>query len=242
MKILIIRHADPDYSIDSLTETGWKEAQALTKRLEKLDISAFYVSPMGRAQDTASFLLKQKHAEAKIYPWLREFGHRIQKPGEDRLTVPWDWLPEIWTKEKKYYDLNTWSDTEIFHEAQLPEQYSWVTEGFDEILSHHGYIRDGNCYRVEQANEDTIVFFCHFGLECVLLSHLLHISPMLLWHGTCVPPASVTTLVSEERRKGIAHFRMTAFGDTSHLYAENMEPSFSARFCETYERHDQRHD
>ena len=65
---------------------------------------------------------------------------------------------------------------------------------------------------------------------------------MLLWHGTCVPPASVTTLVSEERRKGIAHFRMIAFGDTSHLYAEGLEPSFSARFCETYERHDQRHD
>ena len=242
MKILIIRHADPDYSIDSLTETGWKEARALTKRLEKLDITSFYVSPMGRAQDTASFLLKMKNAEAEIYPWLREFGHRIRKPNEDRLTVPWDWLPEIWTKEKKYYDLNSWSDTEIFHEAALPEQYTWVTEGFDEILSHHGYVRDGDCYRVEQANEDTIAFFCHFGLECVLLSHLLHISPMLLWHGTCVPPASVTTLVSEERRKGIAPFRMIAFGDTSHLYAEGLEPSFSARFCETYERHDQRHD
>jgi len=40
MKILIIRHADPDYSIDSLTETGWKEAKALTKRLEQMNNSA----------------------------------------------------------------------------------------------------------------------------------------------------------------------------------------------------------
>ena len=242
MKILIIRHADPDYSIDSLTETGWKEAQALTKRLEKLDIAAFYVSPMKRAQDTASFILKEKNMDAEIHPWLREFGHRLQKPYEDRITVPWDWLPDIWTKEKQYFDLDRWSDTELFHEAQLPQQYSWVTEGLDRILARHGYVREESWYRVEQANEDTIVFFCHFGLECVLLSHLLHISPMQLWHGFCATPSSVTTLVTEERRKGIAQFRMTAFGDTSHLYAEGMEPSFSARFCEIYDRHDQRHD
>ena len=53
MKLLIIRHGDPDYSIDSLTEKGWKEAELLKKRLLKLDISAFYVSPLGRAQATA---------------------------------------------------------------------------------------------------------------------------------------------------------------------------------------------
>ena len=29
MKILIIRHADPDYEADSLTSQGWKEAELL---------------------------------------------------------------------------------------------------------------------------------------------------------------------------------------------------------------------
>ena len=27
MRILIVRHAEPDYAIDSLTPTGWKEAE-----------------------------------------------------------------------------------------------------------------------------------------------------------------------------------------------------------------------
>ena len=27
MKLIIIRHGDPDYSIDSLTEKGWREAE-----------------------------------------------------------------------------------------------------------------------------------------------------------------------------------------------------------------------
>ena len=52
MRILIVRHGDPDYSIDSLTETGWKEAKLLAARLSKIDIKDFYVSPLGRAQDT----------------------------------------------------------------------------------------------------------------------------------------------------------------------------------------------
>lgn len=91
-------------------------------------------------------------------------------------------------------------------------------------------------------NDDTIVLFCHFGLECVLLSHLLGISPMVLWHGLCAAPTSVTTLYTEERRPGIASFRMTAFGDTSHLYVADEPPAFAARFCECYDHTDERHD
>ena len=59
MKILIVRHADPDYSIDSLTEKGKIEAELLSQRLTKLDIKDFYVSILGRARDTADYTLKK---------------------------------------------------------------------------------------------------------------------------------------------------------------------------------------
>ena len=36
MKLLIIRHGDPDYSIDSLTPTGWVEAELLSHRLPEM--------------------------------------------------------------------------------------------------------------------------------------------------------------------------------------------------------------
>ena len=44
MRLLIVRHGDPDYSIDSLTEKGWKEAEYLSERLSKLDVKDFYVT------------------------------------------------------------------------------------------------------------------------------------------------------------------------------------------------------
>ena len=243
MKLLIIRHADPDYSIDSLTEKGWKEAEYLSQKLTKLDIKAFYVSPLGRAKDTASCTLKKLGRTAVEKTWLREFQVQIRRPDRpERDSIPWDWLPQDWTKEEKYYCYDKWMDTKIMQDGNIKEAYDWVTAEFDTLLKEHGYVREEYYYRVEQANEDTLVLFCHFGVQCVLLSHLLNVSPMVLWHGMCAAPSSVTTVVTEERRKGIASFRMSSFGDISHLYANEEPPAFAARFCECFDIEEQRHD
>ncbi|MDO4380999.1 MAG: histidine phosphatase family protein, partial [Clostridia bacterium] len=103
-----------------------------------------------------------------------------------------------------------------------------------ELLKEHGYEHDGRIFKAVKPNHDTIVFFCHFGVECVLLSHLLSVSPMPFWHNFAALPTSVTTLVTEEREKGIASFRILSFGDLSHLYKGGEEPSFACRFCECY--------
>lgn len=242
MKLLIIRHGDPDYSIDSLTPTGWKEAELLADKMEKLDVKAFYVSPLGRAQDTANVTLRRMNRTAETLPWLREFGPTVVKPGHDQPDCLWDWLPAVWTENPAFYDPEKWIQDPFFVENGVPEALNWVRDGFDTLLARHGYRREGRYYRAETANEDTIVLFCHFGLECVLLGHLLNISPMVLWHGFCAAPTSVTTIVTEERRKGIASFRVTAFGDISHLYAAGQAPAFAARFCETYDTPGQRRD
>ena len=242
MKLLIIRHGDQNYSIDSLTEKGWREAEYLSERLSGMDIKKFYVSSMGRAKDTASFTLKKMGRSAEECEWLREFAPLICHPGEKEEKIVWDWLPQDWTKEERFYQKDHWFEPELLREAKVREEYEWVTGELDCILERHGYVREGNYYRVREANTDTIVFFCHFGLGCVLLSHLLGISPMVLWHGFCAAPTSIAEVVTEERRKGIASFRMRAYGDTSHLYVKGEEPSNSARFCECYDNAQERHD
>ncbi len=94
MKLLIVRHGDPDYSIDSLTETGWIEAELLSDRLCKLDVKTFYCSPKGRARDTAKATLEKLGRQAEILPWLREFSPQVLRPGKDKPGVAWDWLPQ----------------------------------------------------------------------------------------------------------------------------------------------------
>ena len=242
MKLLIIRHGDPDYSIDSLTPVGWEEARLLADRIAKLDVKAFYMSPMGRAQDTASLTLQKMNRTAETLSWLHEFPAQVVKPHKPQPGVAWDWLPQDWTAEPRFYDAENWTKPEAYEKANVAALAKQVAEGLDELLAKHGYRREGKLYRAERPNEDTVVLFCHFGVECVLLWHLLGISPVLLWHGACAAPTSVTTLTTEERREGIAYFRMNAFGDTSHLYIAGREPAFAARFCETYNTPNQRRD
>lgn len=243
MKILIIRHADPDYSVDSLTPKGWREAAFLAQRLKKADIKAFYVSPLGRARDTASLTLEAVGMTAVQCPWLREFDTHIWRPDvADQKKIAWDWLPKDWTGEERFFQYDQWFKPQAMEEGRVKAEYDWVIQGFDQVLADHGYVRESHYYRAERANNDTIAFFCHFGVECVLLSHLLNVSPMVLWHGACAAPSSVTTLISEERRKGIAYFRMNGFGDISHLYANDEAPAFAARFCECFDNADERHE
>jgi probable phosphoglycerate mutase len=125
--------------------------------------------------------------------------------------------------------------------ANMQQGIEEVQKGLDEVLKQHGYLRQGNFYHVLEENEDTLVFFCHFGVECVMLGHLLGISPMVLWHTFIAAPSSVTTICTEEREKGIASFRVSAFGDISHLYVAQEPPAFAGRFCETFSNLDQRH-
>ena len=126
-------------------------------------------------------------------------------------------------------------------EGNYPELFRIVAEGVDGVLERHGYRRNGRYYDAVSPNRDTVVLFCHFGIECQLLGHILGLSPVILAQNFCAAPTSVTTLITEEREQGIAVFRCQSFGDISHLYAAGEEPAFSARFCERFIDEDERH-
>jgi probable phosphoglycerate mutase len=235
MRILIIRHGDPDYEHDSLTEEGWHQAELAAERLAKEKIDAFYVSPLGRARDTASVTLKKLGRTAEVKDWLREFSPQVKRPHlEDEKPCTWDWLPEDWTKEE-IFRTDRWYEEEHMKAAHVKEAYEEVCQGLDDLLAEYGYRRKGRYYTCDKGNHQTICLFCHFGVEGVMLSHLLNIPPMMLWQGMIALPISLTSLYTEERRKGIVSWRMNAFGSTEHLYAHGEEPSFAGRFCECFE-------
>ncbi|MBQ7535688.1 MAG: histidine phosphatase family protein [Stomatobaculum sp.] len=247
MKILIIRHADPDYEIDGLTEAGKKEARLLAEwfakqaREKDFRIDAAYQSPLGRARKTASYVLDALGITSETLPWLREFNAKVPRPDADHPTIAWDWLPQDLDPEDDFFCEKTWMNPKPMAESDVREKYDAVCEGIDALLLKHGYKKEGHLYRALQPNHDCIALFCHFGVAAVILSHMLNSSPIPLWHGFCMLPSSITTIYTEERREGIAAFRVTEFGALPHLQLAGEEPSFSARFCECY-TDDTRHD
>ena len=243
MRILIIRHGDPDYEHDTLTEKGHREAKLLAEKLSKEKIDYFYSSPLGRAKDTCMYVAKAhgKENQVVIKDWLQEFGCRLTLPSGRERYIPWDMLPTEWVDNPQMYDYKNWYKQDFYEKGGMEAEYKRVTDALDKLIAEHGYVRDGELYRTEKGHTQTIALFCHFGLEMVLLSRLCNISPLPLWHNFTALPTSVTTLYTEERREGIAVFRCCGFGDVGHLYAGGEEPSFAARFCEIYHS-DDRHD
>jgi probable phosphoglycerate mutase len=187
--------------------------------------------------------MKRIGREAIILPWLTEFSHSTPlKPDyPDSAGVPWDWRPIHWTQRDEFYDIDRWAHAPEMEGAEIASHHESVCRHFDEFLGERGYSRSGRMYRTEAGNSDTYVLFSHFGIICIMLGHLFGLSPMVLWHSLCALPSSITTVVSEERQKGYVSMRMLSFGATPHLERAGIEPSFAARFCETYEMSDQRH-
>lgn len=115
MRIIFIRHGDPDYQNDTLTEKGIREAKLLSERVSSWnDITQFYCSPLGRAKKTASYSLEKTGREAITYEWLKEFSYFIDDPVTGRHGVPWDFMPEYWTQIPQMYDREGWKETEIY--------------------------------------------------------------------------------------------------------------------------------
>ena len=251
MRIVFIRHGDPDYVNDSLTEKGKKEAAYLAEYLLKTDTGDIYCSPYGRAARTCQAYLEKSGKSAETCEWLREFDGLISTESEEvrsaynfydstdasdkrTLRIPWDMLPEAYDKYPELFDVNKWKTSSIINQKTI-DRYDHVIKKFDDLLKSKGYLNHGSYYEVKQGSHDTITFFCHLGIECVLMAHLINVSPFVLWQRFCSPTSSISTVYTEERKKGLAQFRILQFGATPHLALHDMETSFSARFCEVFE-------
>ena len=53
MRLILVRHGDPNYELDCLTELGHRQAKVVAERLMEEGIQKIFCSPQGRAQQTA---------------------------------------------------------------------------------------------------------------------------------------------------------------------------------------------
>ena len=260
MRLLFIRHGDPDYTNDTLTEKGHREAKLLADYLSSFHIDEAYVSPLGRAQDTADYSLAALGIEAETVDWLQEFPGIVdaniskdareayktelsidESTGLYQTRIMWDMLPSYYCNHPELFEANKWRSSHLLDGSNILKTYDNVIAKFDQLLAEHGYVNNGLAYKVKSSNEKTIAFFCHYGITSVLLSHLWNTSPFVPLQFIALAPTSITEAVSEERQEGITIFRTIRLGDISHLSIGKEEPSFSARFCETYSNKEQRH-
>lgn len=232
MRLIIIRHAEPDYEHNTITKRGFIEASALADRLLEEKVDYVYLSPLGRAQDTAKEYLERSGKKAITCDWLQEFCYKYNDENGYKRSIPWDFKIEQVAAFDGFYDNSRYMDNKIFKDTEVEEKYKYVTEQFDKLLEKHGYKRKDCYYEVTNSNKDTIVIVCHLGLESVLLSRLFNMPFMAIAQHFAPVPSAMSIIYTEERKPGIAQFRAQVLGDYSHLTKRNIEPSFMGRFRE----------
>ncbi len=234
MRILLIRHAEPDYLHDSITEKGRREALLLSERISRYNIRDFFVSPLGRARDTASYTLQKTGRTAETLDWLQEFRGKYPDPETGKLRLAWDIPPQVWTEYPGVYDIRTFLSNSLFDTGNFREIWKETSDGVNSLMKRYGFTKSGPVWLCSDNHSDTIAIFCHFGISMAVISCLADISPFILWHRTLCYPSSVTEIVTEERQKGVVSFRITKLGDITHLESAGEPRSDAGLFPECY--------
>jgi probable phosphoglycerate mutase len=223
MHLYIIRHADPCYDPDSLTETGHKEAAALAPRMKDFGINYIYSSPMIRAKQTAFYTANLQGLEIIEKEWLKELSHiHINQNGKE-YTI-WDTFGETIRKKQPLPGHKDWYLHPPFDKTKIGELWQNFRIQVDRFISEHGYTREDGRYRIDRSNDDRIAIFCHNGTLLLFLAHLLEIPPSMVWSGFYCWPSSVTDIYFDERSDEWAVPRALHVADVSHLIANGLKP------------------
>jgi len=177
MRLILVRHGDPNYEKDCLTELGHQQARAVAERLMEEGIEEIYVSPQGRAMQTA-----QAFADLSgLGPMhILDFMHEIRFGKEDALYQSGNpWLVSFdLVRQGKDLQSREWKKYSEFAGNTAAVDADKVMNGVDEWLKTLGYRREGLYYRCtsEKENERTLVLFSHAGSSTALLSRVFNIS------------------------------------------------------------------
>ena len=124
MRILLIRHAEPDYTVDSLTSKGRVEAELLSRRLVHYNIRDFYVSPLGRAKDTAVYTLEKLNRTAEAL-------HKLFRPDKINFGAYGDTMHHLhFHLVPKYKDGYEWGG--VF--AMNPHEKELTQPEYEELM------------------------------------------------------------------------------------------------------------
>lgn len=221
MKLYLIRHGDPDYANDTLTDRGHREASVLVEYLQREGIERVVTSPLGRARDTARYTAEAMKLPVSVEPWMAE----LHLPVEAREgSAAWDTPGHIIRNGDYLRDPSAFDSIPHLPLAEVNQTLEHIRTGSDHFLSSLGYVRDGGAYRVVEPNSHRIAIFAHGGFGLTWLALLLEIPVPLVWSGFFLHTSSVTQILFDERGDGLATPRCIMISALPHLYANSIEP------------------
>lgn len=182
MLLYYVRHGDPIYNPDSLTELGHAQAEALAKRLSILGFDKIYASSSNRARQTAEPTCRALGMEAEILDWCNEgYAWRDLTVTNEKGNKCWAFQshstslllasPEIKALGKDWYS------HPFFDGTSFKPGFERIENETYKFMASLGFIHDkeNNCYTVAKQQYGRVALFAHQGFGLAFLSALCDI-------------------------------------------------------------------
>lgn len=227
MLFYLIRHGDPDYSTDSLTPLGRRQAEAVARRLSVHGLDRIYSSPMGRARQTAQPTAEVLRLPVGIEDWTSETlaWADLTVKGEDGKTL---WVHdrfarrEFYETERPLLTMDNWAEMPSVAGTNVKEGIARIQTASDEFFARHGYVRDGVSYRIDRPTDERIALFAHGGFGVAFVSVLLGIPPQFVMSAFDIPHCGISIFHFANNADGWTQPRCLCYSDTSFQYEDRL--------------------
>ena len=177
MRIIFIRHGEPDYANDCLTAQGRRQAKAAAERLRDEGSEEIFSSPLGRAAETAAAAAGVLGLPVKTLDFMQELhwgstdGTPLPANGH-----PWELADKLAGEGWNLTD-PAWREHPYFRNNLVTAEADHVAEKTDEWLRSLGYERNGAYYRCVRpdSRQVTAALFSHGGSSAAAMGHILNL-------------------------------------------------------------------
>ena len=242
MFLYYIRHGDPIYDPDSLTELGHKQAQALSNRLALYGLDEIYSSTSTRAQMTAEPTAKRLNKPIIPCEWAHEglvfHDFSVEKEGGGRFWVFFSQrYIDLFNSEEVIALGEKWYTHPAFQNERFEQGAVRIANAVDEFMLSLGYKHDRARKRYQRVGvtaradgaEKRIALFAHQGFGLAFLSSLLDIPyPFFCTHFDISHTGMSVIAFSEDGE--FIYPKLLQHSNDSHLYKENLMTGYHSSF------------
>lgn len=228
MILYYVRHGEPNYELDCLTEKGQKQAEAISDLFMKLGVDEIYASTMGRATETAKPTAKKFNLPIIPCDWAREdlaWKNYTCKVDGGVTWVFWskEWVEEF-NKEETINAGYEFYKLPVYQKINLPKGIELTDSSVDKFMASLGYVHDRKkkCYIEKEKNDKHVALFAHHGFGLAFLSSLLDIPYSFSSLRMDICHTGLTTIIFEPNKDGKVYPKVLHLSDDAHLYKEGL--------------------
>lgn len=234
MLFFYLRHGDPIYVPDSLTELGIEQAEALSKRLTLFGLNKIYSSTSNRAIMTAKPTCEKLGLEPELLDFANEHYAFSELSfidnGEKRWLFQHPRIVNLFN-DKQIIDMgDKWFEHPEFSDYNFKQGMERIAVESDKFFKDLGYERvQGTAkYKVVKSNDQRVALFAHQGFGIAFLSHLLNI-PYPAFSTRFDISHTGMTVIEFEEFEGYTVPRVLTLSSDSHLYREGLSTLYNYR-------------